>query len=176
MIPYGVRFYMSKIPAIKVLSPFGLKGYTKIISFISTDNLHQIKSFSTSSGIIYNVEDLNTNGRVAKIKFVGIDTPEDVAMLTNEELMIDSDELPELNDDEIYLFKLVDNDVIFKGKKFGLVHSVQNFGAGDLLEIAILDENAEIKDTVFVPFSKECILIKDDNTVELTDFCYDNYF
>lgn len=167
---------MSKIPAIKVLSPFGLKGYTKIISFISADNLHQIKSFSTSSGVVYNVEDLNTKGKVAKIKFVGIDTPEDVAMLTNEELMIDSDELPALNDDEIYLFKLVDNDVIFNGKKFGLVHSVQNFGAGDLLEIAIFGENTEIKDTVFVPFSKECILIKDDNTVELTDFCYDNYF
>ena len=105
---------MSKIPAIKVLSPFGLKGYTKIISFVSIDNLQQIKFFFNKSGDVYHVEDLNTKGKIIKIKFQGIDSPEDIALLTNEELMIDSETLPELDADEVYLFNLINNDVVLR--------------------------------------------------------------
>lgn len=166
---------MSQIPAIKVLSSFGLKGYTKISSYLSLETLQNVKSFFNTNGIEYVVEDLNTKGTVIKIKFVGIDTPEEVKLLTNQELMIDSENLPALGEDEVYFFDLVNKDVIYQGKVFGSVYSVQNFGAGDVIEIALLNEKGDLGDTVFVPFSKECIEIKDDDKVEISDFCYENY-
>jgi len=167
---------MSQIPAIKVLSSFGLKGYTKIFPYISIENLQKIKSLFNENGVEYFVEDLNAKGKIAKIKFKGIDTPEDVSMLTNQELLIDSSLLPKLDDDEVYFFELIDRDVIFQEKIFGKVFAVQNFGAGNVIEIAPILEDGELSDTVFVPFTKDCIRVTVDNVIVLTDFAFENYF
>ena len=167
---------MSQIPAIKVLSSFGLRGYTKIFPYISIENLQKVKSLFNENGVKYEIEDLNAKGKVAKIKFKGIDTPEEVSMLTNQELLIDSALLPKLDDNEVYFFELIDRDVIYKAKLFGKVYAVQNFGAGDVIEIAPISEDGELADTVFVPFTKDCIRVTVDNVITMTDFAFENYF
>ncbi|MEM6901188.1 MAG: ribosome maturation factor RimM [Pseudomonadota bacterium] len=60
--------------------------------------------------------------------------------------------LPDPEDDEIYIDDLVGLSVkAIDGAVIGLVKAVQNFGAGDLLEVA---PNENLK-TVFVPFTED---------------------
>jgi 16S rRNA processing protein RimM len=55
-------------------------------------------------------------------------------------LFIDRDDLPETDEDEYYITDLIGMDVVdTAGKPVGKVANVDNFGAGDLLDIRPLD-------------------------------------
>lgn len=60
-------------------------------------------------------------------------------------------QLPETAEDEFYVQELVGLSVLAKdGREEGIIRAVQNFGAGDLLEIEVFG----LARTVFVPLTK----------------------
>lgn len=82
-----------------------------------------------------------TGGRAQKKDFVGraeeISTREEAEALRGLRLYVSREALPEPDDDEFYLADLIGLEVRTpEGEAVGTIRSVQDFGAGDLLEIA----------------------------------------
>jgi len=91
-------------------------------------------------------------GFVARI--TGIATKEQADALKGLRLFANRDQLPNLPDDEFYHADLVGLLVVDTGgADLGRVKSVQNHGAGDLLEI----HGPGLKDTVLLPFTRDAV-------------------
>jgi len=90
----------------------------------------------------------------------GVITKEDADALKGVRLFTPRDRLPSLPDDEFYHADLIDLAVFDTGGvELGRVKSVQNHGAGDLLEI----HSAGSTSTILLPFTREVV-----PTVDLT--------
>lgn len=92
------------------------------------------------------------NGLIAEIE--GVTTRNDAEALRNVRLYVDRAVLPEPETDEWYYTDLVGLEVRAPGgDAIGAVVAVQDFGAGDLLELRM--EGAA--STVYVPFTREVV-------------------
>ena len=84
----------------------------------------------------------------------GITTKEQADALKGVRLYADRDALPSLPDDEFYHADLIGLTVYDTGgTELGIVRSVMDHGAGDLLEI----HGPALKTTVLLPFTKACV-------------------
>ncbi|KPP88399.1 MAG: 16S rRNA processing protein RimM [Rhodobacteraceae bacterium HLUCCO07] len=84
----------------------------------------------------------------------GVTTKEEADALRGTELYAPRDKLPSLPDDEFYHADLIGLVVLDTGgAELGRVKSVQNHGAGDLLEIT----GPGLKDSVLLPFTREAV-------------------
>ena len=92
------------------------------------------------------------NGFVARIADVA--TKEQADALKGTQLFARRDQLPSLPDDEYYYSDLVGLEVFDTGgASLGRVKTVQNHGAGDLLEVNTTGGSA----TVLLPFTKAAV-------------------
>ena len=93
------------------------------------------------------------DGVVARIK--GVTTREDAEALKGTQFFVNRDKLPEVEDEGEFYFADLTGLVAVNGEgaALGQVISVQNFGAGDLLEI----RPATGGQSVFVPFTQEIV-------------------
>jgi 16S rRNA processing protein RimM len=99
-----------------------------------------------------------TGGRVAKGALIArareVETREQAQALRGLRLYIDRASLPEPEEDEYYLADLIGLAIRSPtGEPMGTVRSVNNFGAGDLLEIAPGDGSP----TWWAPFTREVV-------------------
>ncbi|MEM6498717.1 MAG: ribosome maturation factor RimM, partial [Pseudomonadota bacterium] len=86
--------------------------------------------------------------------FYGVTHPTAAAAFRGTELYIERDKLPEPDDDEIYHADIIGMAAQRSdGSDVGEVIAMQNFGAGDLLEIRL----AGNKRTEFVPFDDQFV-------------------
>ena len=92
--------------------------------------------------------------RLAKglaVRFAEIVSREAAEALKGSRLFAERTALPELGEDEFYASDLVGLDVVSDvGEELGRVEAVANFGAGDLLEIALVSGD----DPLLVPFHR----------------------
>lgn len=113
-------------------------------------------------------------GVVARLK--GIDDRNAAERLRGTALYVDRDALPETEEDnEYYVTDLIGLAAVGEdGKPLGKVLAVQNFGAGDLLEVAIAEQRA----TELIPFTDACVphvdLTAGTVTVRLPDMLEDD--
>jgi len=93
------------------------------------------------------------DGVVARLK--GISTREEAEALKGVEFYVDRDRLPDVEDDSTFYFEDLIGLVAINenGSALGQVVAVQNFGAGDLLEVRPATGGA----TVLVPFTREIV-------------------
>lgn len=93
-----------------------------------------------------------SNGFAARL--TGIATKEQADALRGTRLFAPRDRLPSLPDDEFYHADLIGLDVFDSGGvKLGVVKSVQNHGASDLLELTLPGSSK----TVFLPFTQTAV-------------------
>jgi 16S rRNA processing protein RimM len=82
------------------------------------------------------VRDVKDGGKTAIARFEGISDRSDAEALRGQLVEIDRDKLPPLEDGEYYHADLVGLACIDEdGQSLGIVLTVENFGAGDLLEV-----------------------------------------
>ena len=118
---------------------FGVKGDLRITAFTADPgSLLTYGSLRQEDGAIALTL---TGGRVTGGAVIArakeIETREQAQALRGLKLYIERDSLPEPDEDEFYLADLIGLAVWSPGgEPMGRVRSVQNFGAGDLLEIA----------------------------------------
>ncbi|MCV2882357.1 ribosome maturation factor RimM [Actibacterium sp. XHP0104] len=87
-------------------------------------------------------------------RMTGITTKEEADALKGTRLFADRDALPDLPDDEFYHADLIGLEVLDTGgRALGVVRSVQNHGAGDLLEVF----GPGMKATVLLPFTAAAV-------------------
>ena len=145
----------------KIGAPHGVRGELRVKSF--TDNPIALSDYGPlfdSNGNKFTITSSRSAKNVIVARFKEVTTREAAEALTNCELFIERDALPEVEDeDEFYLSDLIgmkaqDSD----GNVIGMVRDVPNFGAEDLLEITPVNaEGRSIGQTYFLPFTKKVV-------------------
>ena len=140
----------------RVAGAFGVKGEVRITSFTADPqallDYKALKREDGSPGLTLSA------GRVAKGSVVcragEVTTREQAEALRGLKLFIDRAELPPPDEDEFYVTDLIGLAVVTAdGAPLGTVKAVQDFGAGDLLEIA----PPEGGPTWYLPFTREAV-------------------
>jgi 16S rRNA processing protein RimM len=137
----------------RVAGAFGVRGEVRITSY--TDDpaalarYRELKRADGSPGLTL------TGGRAHKGALVAraaeVATREEAEALRGLELYVPRDALPAPDEDEFYLADLIGLKAVAPdGAEVGRIKSVQNFGAGDLLEI-----EPPTGPTWWLPFTKE---------------------
>lgn len=153
---------MSDLICVGVISgAFGVNGEARIKSFTADpEAIEEYSPLTTEDGREFTLRVVRKlqNGMAARLSDVR--TKEDADALKGVQLFVPRDRLPSLPDDEYYHADLIGLEVRDTGGNvLGHVKSVQNHGAGDLLEI----HGPNLKATVLLPFTMEIV-----PTVDLT--------
>jgi 16S rRNA processing protein RimM len=142
----------------KILGPHGLKGEVKIKSF-TADPL-AVASYGAvlaPDGRRFKLMRARLAGDIVIAAIKGVADRNVAETLKGLELSVERDDLPETDEGEFYQADLIGLAVFDEaGDKVGEVVAFQNFGAGDLVEIARAGGG-----TSFVPFSDSMIPVVD---------------
>jgi 16S rRNA processing protein RimM len=137
----------------RVAGAFGVKGEVRITSY--TDDpatllgYRELKREDGGVGLTLTAGRPHKGALVARATEVA--TREDAEALRGLQLYVSRDALPPPEEDEYYLADLIGLAAVSpEGEALGRIKSVQNFGAGDLLEIA-----PETGPTWWAPFTRE---------------------
>lgn len=146
---------IKRICIAKIAQAHGVKGFVKL--FIYAENIELLQSAalytSEQSTKTLKINLKSSAGKYWLAQIDGVTTKEAADALKGTELWIDRDALPDIDDeeDEFYYEDLIGAVVYDQNEiKIGTVAAVDNFGAGDLLDIQ--RENGE---TFYLPFTKE---------------------
>jgi len=131
-----------------ITSAHGIKGAVKIKSF--TEDPLDIADYSPLYGIDgkseYKIKILSENGDVLIAEISGIKTRNDAEKLGKTELYISRDMLPEAGEEEFYYEDLIGIEARLDSsrKPLGVVTSINNHGAGDIIEIKMNNGKIEL--------------------------------
>lgn len=138
-----------------IAGAYGVRGEVRIKSFCA--NPEDIESYSPLTDANGTAYDLALIGRIKNgfsARIVQIKSKEDADGLKGRELFARRDQLPNLPDDEFYHTDLMGLSVSDTGGELiGIVKTVQNHGADDLLEVTRDGSSA----TVLIPFTKAVV-------------------
>lgn len=133
----------------------GIKGELRVKSFTGDPlALADYGPLFTKDGRKFTITDIRPANNVVVVRFKGINDRNAAEALTNTELFVDRAVLPDDGDhDEFYHADLVGLKVRDDtGAEIGHVTAVQNFGGGDILEIALNGRHE-----VLVPFTAAAV-------------------
>lgn len=122
----------------KIVAPQGIRGEVRVQTYtqspldFKTLNVHSAK---LNADKIHFVRLLNPTSSVIIAKIDGVNDRNTAELLRGIELFINRDELPELKDGEYYQTDLIGMRVVHDGITIGFVDNIQNYGAGDILEL-----------------------------------------
>jgi 16S rRNA processing protein RimM len=135
-----------------ILGAQGLKGEVKVKTFTTApDGIGRYGPLFTEDGRSFAVKTVRPiKGDSAALQLKGINDRGSAESLKGVRLYIPRAALPEPKQNEFYHADLLGLRVEDESwKKLGVVCGVHNFGAGDVLEVAIGET-----DTSFIPFTK----------------------
>jgi 16S rRNA processing protein RimM len=133
----------------------GIRGELRVKTFTGDPlALADYGPLHTKDGRIFEIVDIRPQGTVVVVRLKGVNDRNEAEALTGTELFVDRSALPEaLEEDEFYHADLVGLAVKDEaGETLGKVIAVQNFGGGDILEIALGS-----RQTVLVPFTNAAV-------------------
>jgi 16S rRNA processing protein RimM len=139
----------------RVAGAFGVKGEIRITSYtddpLALARYRDLRREDGSPGLTLTGGRPHKGALVARAKEVA--TREEAGALRGLALYLPRDVLPPPEEDEFYLADLIGLAAVTpEGEALGRIKSVQNFGAGDLLEIA-----PESGPTWWLPFTREAV-------------------
>lgn len=127
----------NKILVGKIVAPQGIRGEVRIQTY--SDAPMDFKKFNIISDK-FKAEDFRfvrtiPNSTVIIAKINGYDDRNAAETLRGTELFIGREDLPDLGEQEYYQTDLIGSTVNQRGNIIGRVACIQNFGAGDILEL-----------------------------------------
>ena len=127
-----------RIALAAVAGAHGIKGEVRLKLFAaSADSLKQAKRLFVG-GAERKLAGLNAAGKVPVARFEGVSDRSAAEALRGSLIEVDRADLPALDDGEYYFADLVGLACVDgEGKTVGIVASVENFGASDLLEVEL---------------------------------------
>ena len=134
-----------------IVGAHGIKGEVKLKSFTSDPlSIGRYGPLQSTSGQNFEITKLKAakDDFIASLKSVADRNAAET--LKSVELFVDREKLPKLKGHETYAHDLIGLDVFAEGGvKLGKLVAMPNYGAGDLLEVAV-NGSAE---TVLIPFT-----------------------
>jgi len=138
---------MHNIIIAKITSAHGIKGAIKIMSFSAnpedvvkySNKMFDAQNQKFKIKIINNIPSKNNNLFIAQIE--GVTDRNQAELLKNTELFINRGDLKKSRKDEFYYVDIIGLDALdLQKNKIGKVVSVNDFGAGGLVEIQFSDK------------------------------------
>jgi 16S rRNA processing protein RimM len=148
-----------RICVARIGAPHGVRGEVKFWSF--TEHPLAVAGYGpleSENGTRFEIAALRAakNHLVARLK--GVDDRDAAGRLTNTDLFVPRERLPDAEADEFYHADLIGLAVTdTAGHEVGSVVAVHNFGAGDLIEI----KPAQGGTTVLIPFTEATVPVVD---------------
>jgi 16S rRNA processing protein RimM len=137
----------------------GIKGELRVKSFTGDPlALADYGPLYDEAGRAFVIRDIRMQKDIAVVRFKGVDDRTAAEALAGTALFVDRKRLPDdLDEEEFYHADLIGLDAVdLEGTVVGTVLAVQNFGGGDILEIA-----RTAKSTVLVPFTMAAVPVID---------------
>jgi 16S rRNA processing protein RimM len=133
----------------------GLKGEVRLRSYTEEpEAIAQYGALEDEQGRLIEIERVRVTPKALIARIKGVTTREGAEALLGTKLLIERARLPERAEDEWYHTDLIGLAAIDQdGVQIGKVVAVQNFGAGDLIEIQPANGGA----TVLVPFTRDTV-------------------
>lgn len=118
----------------KIVNTMGLKGNLKILLYCQKEIFLKIKLFFISDfEEKFFVEHSTFNGKVAILKMTNYNDATSVEKFKNHEIMIEEQDV-KLENNQYFIRDIIGTKIVDKNsKKIGIVKSVENYGAGDIL-------------------------------------------
>lgn len=139
----------------KITKPHGIRGQAKVISFAQPpENIFNYPCLYDKNLKEYKLKNNGQKDNVFVISFNNNTSRNHTEEIIGIELYITKEMLSPTREDEYYNRDLEGLSIIDQDNKIhGHIIEIHNFGAGDIIEMQILDK----KDTIFLPFNKEFI-------------------
>lgn len=134
-----------------IVGAHGIKGEVRLKSFTSEPlSIGRFGPLRSSSGQSFEIMKL----KAAKDDFIaslkGVNDRNEAETLKGVELFVSREKLPKLKTHDTYAHDLMGLDVILEnGSRLGRLVGMPNYGAGDLLEVAVDGES----ETILIPFT-----------------------
>lgn len=131
----------------RILGAHGIRGAVKLKSFTTDPTaISTYGPLQTTDGREIEIARLKAvpDGFIADLK--NIKDRNQAETLKGQDLSLPRERLPDADEAEIYLVDLIGQDAFHKDAKLGTIIGIENFGAGDLLDI---DTGA--KESLLVP-------------------------
>jgi 16S rRNA processing protein RimM len=131
----------------------GLKGEVRLRSYTQEPAaIARYGALEDEAGRLIEIESVRVTPKALIARIKGVSTREDAEALTHTKLYLPRERLPAREADEWYHADLVGLSAIGRGgETIGTVVAIQNFGAGDLIEVKPAEGGA----TVLVPFTRD---------------------
>jgi 16S rRNA processing protein RimM len=145
----------------RIGAPFGIKGWLKLHTFTEApDSLDQYASWLVRVNDAwqeFELEDFDVNAKGAIAKFRGIDDRTAAERLVKRDIGIPRADLIAEDDDVLWLDLIGSEVVNAQGKVFGIVESLMETGANDVLVVKGFGAQTLIPyiDAVIVEFDRE---------------------
>ena len=139
----------------KILKSHGVKGELKLISYTSTpSDIFAFNKLKYSDEKEIKIKKVGTNKDIFIVSIEGITTRDMAEELSNTLLYVERESLKQAAENEYYFCDLKNCQVIDTDDNlYGTVTEIHNFGAGDILEVALEDNKKE-----YLPFADEFII------------------
>jgi 16S rRNA processing protein RimM len=131
----------------RITDAHGIRGAVKLKSFTTDPKaIATYGALQTSDGRTIEIARMKVvpDGFIADLK--NIRDRNQAETFKGQDLLIARENLPSTDESEVYLVDLIGQDAIYNGAKLGTITGIENFGAGDLLDI---DTGA--KESLLVP-------------------------
>jgi 16S rRNA processing protein RimM len=133
----------------------GLKGEVHAQSFTADPlALNDYGDLTDAKGRVFKITAMRPQGTGLVLRLADVTTREAAEALNGVELLLARDALPATeDDDDFYYADLIGLDgVEASGETIGKILAVHNFGAGDMLEMRLVNGKS-----VYVPFTKAAV-------------------
>jgi 16S rRNA processing protein RimM len=150
LLPSRDRVLLGEIGAAQ-----GLKGEVRLRSYTAEPAaIARYGPLLDEGGRAFEIETIRATPKALIARIKGITTREAAEALARTKLYVERARLPEREDEEWYHADLIGLSAVdARGGKIGVVVAVQNFGAGDLIEVKPDKGDA----TVLVPFTRDTV-------------------
>jgi len=147
----------------------GVAGEVRLKLFgEGVDDLRQHKIFNQGALTLKKIRSDNKGGAIAR--FAEVQGRNAAEKLRGTVLTIPRDALPDLSDGEYYHTDLIGLAVeTDAGRAIGCVHSIQNYGATDIVEITLDPPPAKGMKVIMVPMTKQAVIEWDDTRLVICE-------
>ena len=150
-----------RIPLAAIAGAHGVKGELRLKLF--TDDSQKLKQYAPLfvAGEPRKLVDVRSSGKTAVVRLEGVCDRSAAEALRGALIEVDRSSLPPLEEGEYYHADLIGLPAVdADGKPVGSVAAIENYGAGDLLEIETADGKRSL-----IPFRPEIADLKDGRVV-----------
>lgn len=125
------------IPVGQIVNVHGIKGEVKIKPYLNEPSLMaSFDSMTDKTGSkVFEISESRIHKDLILARLKGVMDRNTAETLKGVTLYVPKEMLPESGDDEYYYHDLIGLNVMQNGQLYGVVKSVENYGAGDILDI-----------------------------------------